>query len=159
MATPRDIDTLLKHWDFQPGEANARLIKAKNGRDVLQMRIDMGVLQMETAFRPDGLRPHGAETYFDYLVGEVIREGEFYRDARPTDVFSLQRRLHRLVEGFLHPIGQGVGQDHAILPGAVVLFPGCDVAARSVEVDVECVWPGLAPDEARDAREVRCRVA
>lgn len=79
MATPRDIDTLLKHWDFQPGEANARLIKAKNGRDVLQMRIDMGVLQMETAFRPDGLRPHGAETYFDYLVGEVIREGESFR--------------------------------------------------------------------------------
>ncbi|MCX7416228.1 MAG: UvrB/UvrC motif-containing protein [Planctomycetota bacterium] len=79
MATPRDIDTLLKHWDFQPGEANARLIKAKNGRDVLQMRIDMGVLQMETAFRPDGLRPHGAETYFDYLVGEVIREGDSFR--------------------------------------------------------------------------------
>jgi hypothetical protein len=29
--------------------------------------------------RPDGLRPHGAETYDDYLVGEVIREGDSFR--------------------------------------------------------------------------------
>jgi hypothetical protein len=29
---------------------------------------------METDLRPDGMKPHGAETYFDYLVGEVIRE-------------------------------------------------------------------------------------
>ena len=79
MATPRDIDTLLKHWDFQPGEVNARLIRARNGREVLQMRVDMGVLQMETDLRPDGSRPNGAETYYDYLVGEVIREGGGFR--------------------------------------------------------------------------------
>ena len=79
MATPRDIDVLLKGWDFQSGEVNARLVKARNGRDVLQMRIDMGVLQLETELRPDGLRLHGAETYYDYLVGEVIREGDLFR--------------------------------------------------------------------------------
>ena len=82
MATPRDIDTLLKQWDFQPGEVNARLVKARNGREVLQMRIDMGVLPMETDLRPDGLRPNGAETYYDYLVGEVIREGDSFRLTR-----------------------------------------------------------------------------
>jgi hypothetical protein len=43
------------------------------------MRVDMGVLQMETELRPDGQRPHGAETYYDYLVGEVIREGGEFR--------------------------------------------------------------------------------
>ncbi|MFM9025449.1 MAG: UvrB/UvrC motif-containing protein [Planctomycetaceae bacterium] len=79
MATPRDIDPLLKHWGFQPGEVNARLVKARDGRQVLQMRVDMGVLQMETDLRPDGCRPHGAETYFDYLVGEVVREGDGFR--------------------------------------------------------------------------------
>jgi hypothetical protein len=79
MGSPRDIDSLLKKWDFQPGEVNARLIKARNGREVLQMRVDMGVLQMETDLRPDGLRPNGAETYYDYLVGEVIREGDAFR--------------------------------------------------------------------------------
>jgi hypothetical protein len=79
MATPRDIDSLLKQWPFQPGEVNARLIRARNGREVLQMRVDMGVLQMEPDLRPDGQRPNGAETYYDYLVGEVIREGDAFR--------------------------------------------------------------------------------
>jgi hypothetical protein len=82
MAAARDIDTLLKQWEFQPGEVNARLVKARNGREVLQMRIDMGVLQMETDLRPDGLRPNGAETYYDYLVGEVIREGDAFQLSR-----------------------------------------------------------------------------
>ena len=79
MATPRDIDPLLKQWAFQPGEVNARLVRARDGREVLQMRVDMGVLQMETDLRPDGLRPHGAETYYDYLVGEAVREGDDFR--------------------------------------------------------------------------------
>ena len=47
MAGARDIDSLLKGWDFQPGEVSARLVKARNGRDVIQMRVDMGVLQSE----------------------------------------------------------------------------------------------------------------
>ena len=79
MAAYRDIDTLLKNWEFQPGEVNARLLKARSGREVLQMRVDMGILQMETDLRPDGQRPHGAETYYDYLVSEVIREGDSFR--------------------------------------------------------------------------------
>jgi hypothetical protein len=79
MARLRDIDSLLKNWDFQPGEVNARFFRARDGREVLQMRVDMGVLQMETELRPDGARPHGAETYYDYLVGEAIREGDGFR--------------------------------------------------------------------------------
>jgi hypothetical protein len=79
MATPRDIDPLLRNWKFHPGEVNARLVKARDGRQVLQMRIDMGLLQMETDLRPDGGRPHGAETYYDYLVSEVVREGDGFR--------------------------------------------------------------------------------
>ena len=79
MASPRDIGPLLRSWEFRPGEVNARLVKTRSGREVLQMRIDMGVVQMETDQRPDGQRPGGAETYYDYLVGEVIREGDAFR--------------------------------------------------------------------------------
>jgi len=79
MPSPRDIDTLLKNWEFRPGEVNARLIKSRSGREVLQMRIDMGIVQMETDLRPDGQRPGGAETYYDYLVGEAIRLGDAFR--------------------------------------------------------------------------------
>ncbi|MFM8433834.1 MAG: UvrB/UvrC motif-containing protein [Planctomycetia bacterium] len=82
MPSPRDIDTVLKGWEFKPGEVSARLFKARSGREVLQMRVDMGVLQMETSLRPDGTRPHGAETYYDYLVSEAIREGGSFRLSR-----------------------------------------------------------------------------
>lgn len=79
MPSPRDINSLLKSWEFRPGEVTARLIKARSGRELLQMRIDMGIVQMETDLRPDGQRPGGAETYYDYLVGEAIRTGDSFR--------------------------------------------------------------------------------
>lgn len=71
-----DIDAVLRNWPFEPGEVNARLLQAADGREVLQMRIDMGVLQLEVENRPDGERPGGAETYFDYLMGLAILEGD-----------------------------------------------------------------------------------
>jgi hypothetical protein len=63
----RDIDALLRDWDFKPGVAQARMIRAHDGREVLQMRVDLGLLQLETDDRPDGTRPHGQPTYFEYL--------------------------------------------------------------------------------------------
>ena len=76
MPSSQDIDSVIEGWDYVPGEVNARRITASDGRELLQMRVDMGLLQMEIDLRPDGTKPHGAETYFDYLVGEVVREGE-----------------------------------------------------------------------------------
>ncbi len=63
----QDIDTALKGWDFKPGVVQARLVQAVDGRQVIQMRVDLGILQIETAGRPDGTRPHGCATYFDYV--------------------------------------------------------------------------------------------
>jgi hypothetical protein len=63
----QDIDTALQGWEYKPGVVQARLVQAGEGRQVLQLRVDLGLLQMETAGRPDGSRPHGAPTYFDYL--------------------------------------------------------------------------------------------
>ena len=59
MADPQDIDRLLRHWPFEAGMISARLVPAEDGREVLQMRIEMGVLQMETCGRPDGEQPGG----------------------------------------------------------------------------------------------------
>ena len=63
----QDIDAPLKGWDFKPGVVQARLVQATDGRQVIQMRVDLGILQIETTSRPDGTRPHGCPTYFDYL--------------------------------------------------------------------------------------------
>ena len=63
----QDIDFVLENWEYKPGVAQARLIQARDGRQVIQLRIDLGVLQLESTDRPDGARPHGHATYYDYL--------------------------------------------------------------------------------------------
>jgi hypothetical protein len=63
----QEIDGALRGWEFKPAVVQARLVDAADGRQVLQMRVDLGVLQMELEGRPDGTRPHGFPTYFDYL--------------------------------------------------------------------------------------------
>jgi hypothetical protein len=63
----QDIDRAIEGWDYKPGTVQARLVKAQDGRQILQLRVDLGILQMETAGRPDGSRPHGFATYFEYL--------------------------------------------------------------------------------------------
>jgi hypothetical protein len=63
----QDIDSALEGWEFKPGVVQARLVQARDGRQIIQMRVDLGVLQIETTGRPDGTRPHGQESYADYL--------------------------------------------------------------------------------------------
>ncbi len=76
MGRRQDIDQLLKNWPYEPGEVSARLVKASEGREVLQMRVEMGILQLEVDGRPDGQRPSGSETFFDYLIDRSLHEGE-----------------------------------------------------------------------------------
>ena len=52
------LDDLLTGWEFNPSTLNVRLVKGKDGRDVIQMRVDMGILQLETTGRPDGEQSH-----------------------------------------------------------------------------------------------------
>jgi hypothetical protein len=66
-AMTQDIDAALQGWEYKPGMVQARLVQARDGRQVIQMRVDLGVLQIETTGRPDGTRPHGCATYFEYL--------------------------------------------------------------------------------------------
>ena len=70
-----DIDIVLADWPYEPGTISARIIHAADGRELLQMRVDLGVLQMEAEGRPDGAMPSGMTTYLDYLNACVLHEG------------------------------------------------------------------------------------
>ena len=63
----------MSNWSFDPATLNVRLIKGKDGRDVIQMRVDMGILQLETTGRPDGGQFEECESVLDYLQ-QVQRE-------------------------------------------------------------------------------------
>jgi tetratricopeptide (TPR) repeat protein len=67
MSRNQDIDALLRAWPYQHGVISARLVRARDGREVIQMRVEMGVMQMETRGRPDGQRPGGSPTYLALL--------------------------------------------------------------------------------------------
>jgi hypothetical protein len=67
----QDIDGALRGWDYQPGMIQPRLIETDNGRQVIQLRVDLGILQIETGSRPDGAKPHGFPTYFAYLLHQA----------------------------------------------------------------------------------------
>jgi hypothetical protein len=69
----RDIDTVLRGWDYRPDAVQAKIVQAGDRRQVILMRVDLGVLQLETAGRPDGGRPHGFPTYLDYLRHQIAR--------------------------------------------------------------------------------------
>lgn len=62
-----DIDDILSQWDYDDEQVVTRIIHADDGREVVQMRLDLGLLQMEMSDRPDGRRPDGFVTYLDCL--------------------------------------------------------------------------------------------
>lgn len=61
-----DLTRLFQHWAYDPDQISVRLIAGDDGREKIQLRIDLGVLQMELDGRPDGQRPEGFESWFDY---------------------------------------------------------------------------------------------
>ena len=61
-----DISRILEDWPFEPGKVTARRIQGDDGRAKIQLRLDLGLYQMEATGRPDGQRPHGCDTLLAY---------------------------------------------------------------------------------------------
>ena len=61
-----DLNSILKDWPHESGSIKVRKIVGLDGREKLQLRVDLGVLQMELAGRPDGQRPHNCESLLEY---------------------------------------------------------------------------------------------
>ena len=75
----QNIDDILNQWPFDPLSVNVRILESTQ-REVLQMRVDMGILQLEIDGRPDGNRFQGASTYYDFLVKAAKSSNEFELD-------------------------------------------------------------------------------
>ena len=54
-----DISNILKEWFYEQGKLNVRIIEASDGRELIQLRIELGVIQMEMEGRPDGVQQDG----------------------------------------------------------------------------------------------------
>jgi tetratricopeptide (TPR) repeat protein len=77
-----DLNTVLRDWPHENGKIKVRKILGLDGREKLQLRIDLGVLQMELTGRPDGVRPHGCESLLEYhqqRAEKALQHGENYQ--------------------------------------------------------------------------------
>jgi hypothetical protein len=61
----QDLRPVLAGWDFDPDRVQVRVITGDDGHEKIQMRIDLGLMQMEVSGRPDGERPGGHESMLE----------------------------------------------------------------------------------------------
>jgi hypothetical protein len=66
-----DIQPLLDSWPYEPDKLCVRRIKGRDDKEKIQLRVEMGILQMDVAGRPDGQRPHGHESLLHYYKAKV----------------------------------------------------------------------------------------
>lgn len=74
-----DLSDILSEWPYEPGQINVRVIEGDDGEPKIQMRLDLGMLQMEVTGRPDGQRPQNCESLLEYF--ESILDD--YAEGRP----------------------------------------------------------------------------
>lgn len=76
----RDLRGILEGWEYEPGRISVRKIIGRDGREKIQTRIDLGVLQMEPDGRPDGKRPDGHDSYYELLAAQLERHVNLWGD-------------------------------------------------------------------------------
>jgi len=70
MAMDSDLKPFLDSWPYDPDDC-VRVTKLANGRDVLQVRLPLGIEQYDLDGRPDGSRPHGADSVLDHYLARL----------------------------------------------------------------------------------------
>ncbi len=81
-----DITQLMDDWPYQPGRLQARLITAHDGRVRIQLRLNLGVVQMYPSGRPDGNKPHGMLSQL-HVCND--RQAKFVRTGAAMNDFQL----------------------------------------------------------------------
>jgi hypothetical protein len=71
-----DLDDLTGSWECPPGELRARLLTGRDGQELVQLRVDLGLMQMFTDGRPDGERYHGLPSARAYVEHEQRLGGQ-----------------------------------------------------------------------------------
>ncbi len=133
-----DLNQIMGDWPYDPASISARWIAGLDGSRKIQLRLDLGVLQMETSGRPDGHRPHGHESLLDHQLAREKESGPPALEA--SDCVELQqeaaqfyyRYIARYALRDLDGVVSDTGHNLAII----------DLVSRRVEDD-ELAWQFL----------------
>ena len=101
-----DLNDLLRDWPHEPGQIKVRKILGSDHKEKIQLRIDLGLIQMEMNGRPDGLEPYDCESLLEYhtnRAARAARKKESY-ELSPEEVSELQQEgiqyYHRYISLF-----------------------------------------------------------
>src|ERR1043166_5182779 len=117
-----DLRRILAGWEYEPNQITVRKITGDDGTLKIQMRLDLGVLQMEVSGRPDGQRPFGYESLLAYhehrLQKHIDKNGtELGFELSPEECQSLREEAveyyHRYLAEFVLEDFAGVQRDTA----------------------------------------------
>jgi len=87
----QDITPLLAEFDFDTSTVTARWVDGLHDRKVLQMRMDLGIYQMESEDRPDGKRPHGKASLLEHYTFLERTEAVSRLKLKTDDFTALQQ--------------------------------------------------------------------
>ncbi len=79
-----DISKLLSDWPYESGRIVARAIDGEDGTQKVQVRLDLGIIQMNADGRPDGQRPFGHDSLLDYFEHQILRADDSEDRTRPS---------------------------------------------------------------------------
>jgi tetratricopeptide (TPR) repeat protein len=66
-----DISHLLESWEYKAGQVSVRKFQGKDGQEKIQLRVDLGLMQMNADGRPDGKRPFGFPSLLEYYQSRL----------------------------------------------------------------------------------------
>ena len=89
-----DLTPILSDWSYEPGKITVRVIEGDDGEAKIQVRLDLGLLQMEVAGRPDGQRPYGFESLLEYYETGL---DDFLAESPEGEEFTLSGEDCRLL--------------------------------------------------------------
>lgn len=118
----QDLRRIVAGWDYESNQIAVRKITGDDGILKIQMRVDLGVLQMEIGGRPDGMRPHGFESllaYHEHLLAKHQEKNgtELGFELLPDECNILREEAvqyyHRYLAEFVLEDFEGVERDSA----------------------------------------------
>lgn len=117
----KDLTPLLNEWPFESGQINVRLVDGVDGVPKIQVRLDLGIIQMHMNGRPDGQRPFGFPSllaYHESRIDEAQNPEEDHEqelELTPEDCKSLRdealQYYHRYIALLVLEDYEGVARD------------------------------------------------
>ena len=98
----KDLSPIMAGWEFEGGTINVRRITGIDGAPKVQMRLELGVLQMEITGRPDGARPEGFESLLEYHEHRLTEHKQKHAGATQGFVLTPEQSHHLREEAAMY---------------------------------------------------------